>query len=108
MNQSTSVRPRDIAFLAVLKAKMGNIEEAEKRIQLLNEQKESSRGDLAYQRARVLLHIGKKDLALKELENSISEGAKFYPFNVFENDPLFADIRNEADFLKVIFPYTQN
>ncbi len=98
---------KDLSLLGIVNAKLNNNEEAERLIIEIAQQEEQNYGDIPYYQSRIQLHLGSREKALELLAESIQKGAKFYSSNVFENDPAFVSIKNDLDFLKVIFPYTQ-
>ena len=96
----------NLGLLGVVEARLGNNETAEQIIARISELDELRFGSISYNKSRIYLHMGLKEKALDHLAKSIEEGAMFFSSNVFENDPVFADIKRDPDFLEIIFPYS--
>ncbi len=95
---------RDFSQLGVIAAKKGDTEKAWQYIADIEDLEEFNFGDTEYYQARIYLHLGDKEKALQLLDAAVNEGARFYAFNVFENDPDLISLRDDPEFNRIIFP----
>ena len=98
---------KNLGLLGVVEARLGNADKALAIAERINTLDEERFGDIPYYQSWIYYHLGQKEKALEQLGIAIKEGAKFFSSNVFENDPIFLDLKDDPQFQEVIFPYTE-
>lgn len=98
---------RDLSQLGVIAAKMGDKEKAWEYIADIESFGDIDFGGIEYNQARIYLHLAEKEKALELLDAAVQDGARFYSFNVFENDPDLISLRDDIEFNRIIFPMDQ-